>query len=175
MFCSQTQTTQQSHWGRWQDISRSLLLLLSCSPDTNSMEPILGGWGGQGKERNKTEQVRTVRTASLEAPGEGCYHRPASPPPACPCRRSPLLRCASCRGWSWSCRSSACGGLRCRSSCPPAPGPGAWCPPRCPRCGNCCGWWWSGETGACASCCPRCSRWPGTAFPAGPCQGPGCH
>ena len=103
------------------------------------------------------------------------YRRPVNPPPAGPCRHSPPRRCGSCRGWSWSCRFSACGGQHCRGRRPRGPRPGPWCRPRCPRCGSCCGWRSSDGTGACASCCRRCSHWPATASPAGPCRGPGCR
>lgn len=53
------------------------------------------------------------------------FHRPESPLPGALCRRSPRLRCGSCHGWSWNCRSSACGAWRCLNSCPLALGPGA--------------------------------------------------
>lgn len=167
---SKTQPTQPSCWGRWQE--DSLLWLLSCSPGINSIELTLEKRPCEKRKRASEDDEPAL--LAWRAWGEG-YHRPASPPPAGPCHRSLPLRCGSCHGWSLSCRSSACGGWHCQSSCLPAPCPGAWCLPRCPRCGNCCGWRWSDETGAYASCCLHCSRWPGTAFPAGPCQGPGCH
>lgn len=148
--------------------------MLCCSLlyyDINPMEPTLGKHWERKSRRGPDDGSAPL---AWRAWGAG-YHHPANPPPAGPCRHSPPRRCGSCRGWSWSCRFSACGGWHCQGRRPQGPHPGPWCRPRCPRCGSCCGWRSSDGTGACASCCRRCSRWPVTASPAGPCRGPGCR
>ena len=131
-------------------------------------------WGKHWERKSRRGPDNGSAPLAWRAWGAG-YHHPANPPPAGPCRHSPPQRCGSCRGWSWSCRFSACGGWHCQGRHPRGLHPGPWCRPQCPRCGSCCGWRSSDGTGTCASCCRRCSRWPATASPAGPCQGPGCH
>lgn len=57
MFCPQTQTTESL--GKMARPSFSLLLLLSCSPDIDSTELILGKNNKTTRRKNRRVQVRT--------------------------------------------------------------------------------------------------------------------
>lgn len=69
MFCPQTQTTESL--GKMARPSFSLLLLLSCSPDIDSTELILGKNNKTTRRKNRRVQVRTSQYHPLEGLGEG--------------------------------------------------------------------------------------------------------